>query len=295
MAPTAGNIVVGMQTNNTVKVGVYGTAEGACTELGFTEGGIELSNPREYYEKKADQYIGTLGVVKTSERPTVKFSIAEATLDNMRLAWDYPAAALAASVLTAGGNPTATELTLFVNSNSPSGGTRKYEFLKVICISAGTHGIKKDDKTMIEFEFLVMQDTTAAANEQMCIITDSGVDTTAPTIAMTAPADGGEVAKDARTVVTLTITEAGIIDENTLVYGADDGATIMILNDTVRATTSLVAGVITYDAATKVITFTPDVNWTGSDTLQLIVTTGLSDQAGNHLATTFIGQFSVAA
>ena len=292
MAPTVDNIVVGLQTVNTVKVGVYGTAEGACTELGFTEGGIEITNAREYFEKKADQYIGTLGVVKTSERPTVKLSIAEATLDNMRLAWDYPAAALAASVLTIGGNPTATELTLFINCNSVGGNTRKYEFLKVICIAAGTHSYKKDDKTMIEMEFLVMQDTSAAANEQMCIITDSGVDTTAPTIAMTAPADGGTVADGARTVVTLTITDAGVIDENSLIYGAEDGATIMILNDTVRATTVLVAGAITYDAATKVITFTPTVNWVTAETYQLIVTTGLKDMAGNHLATTFIGQFS---
>ena len=292
MAPTVDNIVVGLQTVNTVKVGVYGTAEGACTELGFTEGGIEITNAREYFEKKADQYIGTLGVVKTSERPTVKLSIAEATLDNMRLAWDYPAAALVASVLTIGGNPTATELTLFINCNSVGGNTRKYEFLKVICIAAGTHSYKKDDKTMIEMEFLVMQDTSAAANEQMCIITDSGVDTTAPTIAMTAPADGGTVADGARTVVTLTITDAGVIDENSLIYGAEDGATIMILNDTVRATTVLVAGAITYDAATKVITFTPTVNWVTAETYQLIVTTGLKDMAGNHLATTFIGQFS---
>ena len=292
MAPTVDTIVVGLQTVNTVKVGVYGTAEGACTELGFTEGGIEITNAREYFEKKADQYIGTLGVVKTSERPTVKLSIAEATLDNMRLAWDYPAAALVASVLTIGGNPTATELTLFINCNSVGGNTRKYEFLKVICIAAGTHSYKKDDKTMIEMEFLVMQDTSTAANEQMCIITDSGVDTTAPTIAMTAPADGGTVADGARTVVTLTITDAGVIDENSLIYGAEDGATIMILNDTVRATTVLVAGAITYDAATKVITFTPTVNWVTAETYQLIVTTGLQDMAGNHLATTFIGQFS---
>ena len=292
MAPTVDNIVVGLQTVNTVKVGVYGTAEGACTELGFTEGGIEITNAREYFEKKADQYIGTLGVVKTSERPTVKLSIAEATLDNMRLAWDYPAAALVASVLTIGGNPTATELTLFINCNSVGGNTRKYEFLKAICTAAGTHSYKKDDKTMIEMEFLVMQDTSAAANEQMCIITDSGVDTTAPTIAMTAPADGGTVADSARTVVTLTITDAGVIDENSLIYGAEDGATIMILNDTVRATTVLVAGAITYDAATKVITFTPTVNWVTAETYQLIVTTGLKDMAGNHLATTFIGQFS---
>ena len=84
MAPTVSNIVVGLATDNTVKAGLYGTVEGSCTELGLTEGGIEISNVREYFERKADQYIGVLGVDKISERPTVKFAIAEATLDNER-------------------------------------------------------------------------------------------------------------------------------------------------------------------------------------------------------------------
>jgi hypothetical protein len=295
MAPTVSNIVVGMQTANTVKVGTYGTVEGSCTELGFTEGGIEITNVREYFEKKADQYIGVLGVVKTSERPTVKFSIAEATLDNMRLGWDYPAAALVGSVLTVGGNPTATELTLFINCNSPSGGTRKYEFLKVIPISGGTHSYKKDDKTMIEFEFLVMQDTTAAANEQMCIITDSGVDTTAPTIVLDTPADGGTVTKDTKGTVMWQITEAGIIDENSLTYGDEDNSTFSIINITTPGSEVLVAGSLTYDAALKQVTFTPDANWTASDKLLAIVNTNLRDQAGNHLAAMKIENFSVTA
>lgn len=295
MSGTVTNMVCGVQTENTVKVGVYGTVEGSCTELGLSDGGFEITNAREYLEKKADQYIGVLDVVKIGERPTVKFSIAESTLDNMRLAWDYPSTALVASVLTVGGDPTATALTLFINCKAPGGNNRKYEFLKVICISGGTHKYTRENTTLIEFEFLVMQDTAAAANQQMCIITDSGVDTTAPTIAMTAPADGGTVTKDTVGTVTLTITEAGVIDENSLIYGDGDGATIMILNDTVRASTALVAGSISYNATTKVITFTPTANWTASDTLQIIVTTGLRDMAGNHLATPFIGQFSVTA
>ena len=53
MAPTVSNITVGLQTDNTVKLGLYGTAEGSCTELGFTEGGIEISNARELFNKTA--------------------------------------------------------------------------------------------------------------------------------------------------------------------------------------------------------------------------------------------------
>jgi len=291
MGPTADNIVVGLQTNNTVKVGVYGTAEGACTELGLTEGGIEITNPREYYERTADQYIGILGVDKIKERPTVKFSVAEATLDNLRLAMDYPAGALVASVLTVGGNPTATELTLFINCNSVGGNTRKYEFYKVINISGAGHAYKKNDKTLIEFEFLILQDTSLAANEQMFEVTDSGVDTTAPVVALSTPVDGGTVTKATKGTVTWTITEAGEIDENSVVYGE----TVLIMNITVPATATLVAGTIVYNKAAKTIVFTPTDNWTASDSLQAIITTGLQDIAGNNLAAVKIEQFSVTA
>jgi hypothetical protein len=291
MAPTSDNIVVGLQTNNTVKVGVYGTVEGSCTELGLTEGGVEITGAREYYERMADQYIGVLGVDKTKERLTVKFSVAEATLDNLRLALDYPAAALVASVLTGGGNPTATYLTLFVNVKSVGGNNRKYEFIKVINISGAGHAYKKNEKTLIEFEFLVIQDTAKAANQQMFIVTDSGVDTTAPAVALSTPVDGGTVVKVTKGTVVWTITEAGAMDVNSIEYGN----TVLILNTTVHATAVLVAGSIAYDATAKTITFTPTANWTASDTLQAQITTGLCDMAGNHLAATKIEQFQVTA
>lgn len=293
--PTPGNITVGLQTSNAVKVGTYGTVEGSCTELGLTEGGIEITNVREYFERKADQYIGVLGVDKIGERPTVKFSIAEPTLDNLRLVWDYPAAALVGSILSTGGNATVTELTLFINCKSPGGGTRKYECLKVVPISAGTHSYKKTDKTLIEFEFLVLQDTSAPANQQMIIVTDSGVDTTAPMVALSTPVDGGTVTKLTNDPVIWTITEAGVIDENTVKYGDDDDATFMIINTTVPASAALVAGSIVYDATAKTVTFTPTAAWTASDTFQTIVTTGLRDMAGNRLAALIIEQFSITA
>lgn len=295
MAPTVTNMIVGLQTNNTVKVGVYGTVEGSCDELGLTEGGIEIMNAREYFERKADQYIGVLDVDKISERMTVKFSIAESTLENMAKAFDYPSSAVASSIFSLGGDSTRTLLTMFINVNSIGGNTRKYEFLKCICISAGTHSYKKDDKTMIEFEFLILQDTSATANQQMCIITDSGTDTTAPTIALSTPTDGNTVAKDALSPVVWTITEAGVMDENSIIYGDGAGATFAIMNTTTPASTSLVAGTIVYDASAKTVTFTPTSNWTGSDTLQAIVMPGLRDMAGNHLAAMKIEQFSVAA
>ena len=294
MAITPANFVVGLAQEATVKIGTYGQAEGAATDIGATEGGVDLVISRDYYQKMCDQEIGILGLVKTLEDCKLKFSMPEATLDNLRLAIDYPAGALVGSLLKFGGNETVNELTIYLNVLGPSGGTRKYTFHKVVALSC-SHSYKKNEKTLYEVEFQILQDTSKAADEQLASVEDSGVDTTPPTIVLSDPADGGTVTKDTTGTVEWTITEVGTIDENSIVYGDDDDATFMIINTTVPATASLVAGSIVYDSATKKVTFTPTANWTASNTFQAIVTTGLRDMAGNHLAAVKIEQFSVTA
>ena len=291
---TQGNVLVGLGSGF-ITLGAYGTVEGSSDDLGYTEGGAELSLVREYYKKFVDQELGPISMTKTSENSTLKFTLVETTLENLAIALDYPTGAISSSVLSVGGDDTVTYRTIYLNVVGPTGGTRKYTFHKCVNISAATHSYKKDDKTMIECEFQLIQDTTKTTNQQLFTVTDSASDTTAPTIAMTTPADDGTVTKDTQGTVVLTITETNAMDESSIVYGAEDGATIMILNDTTRASTTLVAATIVYDSSAKTVTITPDSNWSASDTLQVVVTTGLRDANGNHLATTFIGQFSVTA
>lgn len=292
---TQANIVVGLGAA-TLKIGAYGAAEGACDDVGATDGGVSLEVPREYYEKMCDQAVGVLDLVKTSEKCTVKLNLAEATLTLLSRALDYdPSAAVSSSVLYAGGNADVNYLTLFLTVTAPSGGVRVYHFWKAVCTGAGGHSYKKDDKTMIEVEFTIIQDTSQTADQQLFTVTDTGSDTTAPTIAMTTPADGGTVTKDAKGTVLLTITETNAMDENSIVYGNGDGGTIQIINVTTPGSEALVAGSIAYDSSAKTVTFTPDANWTASDKLIVVVTTGLKDVNGNHLANTFIGSFSVTA
>ena len=295
MSVTQGNIVVGLGSG-TVKIGAYGAAEGDCVDVGATEGGVEISVPQEFYEKRCDQEIGVLDLIKTSEKCTVKVALAEATQTLLARAMNYnPTTAISSSVLSFGGSSATNYLTLFLNVKGPTGGTRQYHFWKAVCVSSATHKYVRGDKTVIECEFSVIQDTTKTTDQQLGTETDSSSDTTAPTIAMTTPADGGTVVKDAKGTVLLTITETNLMNENTIVYGDSDGGTIQILNVTTNTAVTLVAGTIVYDSTAKTITFTPTSNWTASDKLMVMVSTGLMDAAGNHLASTFIGHFSVTA
>jgi len=295
MPITQGNIVVGLEAGF-IKVGAYGAAEGACTDLGATEGGCELTIPREYYEKMCDQEVGILSLHKVSEKCTLKVKLAETTLANLAKAMDYDdTVAVAAGVLSVGGSSAVQNLTIYLNVAGVSGGTRKYHFIKAVCVGAATHSYKRNEKTVIECEFRLIQDMTKTTDQQLFTVTDSASDTTPPTIAMTTPINGGTVTKLTKGTVLLTITEANLMNENTIVYGNSDDATIQIINITVPATPALVAGAITYNAALKTITFTPTSNWTASDICIVIVTTGLADSAGNHMANGFLGGFTVTA
>ncbi|MBU1067736.1 Ig-like domain-containing protein [Patescibacteria group bacterium] len=286
----SGKLVIANLGEGTVKIGAYGAAEGDCVDVGYTKDGIEITVEREYADLMADQALGLLNKVKTSEAIKVKIRIAEIDVDNLAIAMDMPSTAVVAGVFDFGGDSTSTNKAMFINVTYPDGRTQKIELYKVRAISGGSHTYKKDDQTLYEIEFQALQDTTKTANQQIGQITETGADTTAPTIAITTPAEAGTVTKETAGTVVFTITEANLMDENTIVYGD----TIQIVNTT-GGSEGLVAGTIVYDASAKTITFTPASNWTASNTLVAIASTGLKDSSGNALATTYVAEFSVTA
>ena len=288
MSATVDNIIVGQAT---LLVGDYGAAEGSSVDVGAIDGGVTIENTREYFDVKADPWLGTVKKVKIDEKVIVRCMLAEGSLANLAVAFGYPTSAVAGSTFTFGGNATVTERVLYINGTAPSGGTRKVTLYKCVSVASGSHSYKKDDKTMIEVEFEILEDTSKTANQRFGTVVDTGSDTTAPTVALTTPVDGGTVTKDTSNTVVWTITETNFIDESTVVYGD----TFQIINTTTPASATLEAGTIVYDSTAKTVTFTPSSTWTASDTFQAIVTTGLKDMAGNSLATPKIEQFSVTA
>jgi hypothetical protein len=285
MVKTAGNIWVGAPA--TVVVSAYGVVEGSGVDLGSTEGGVQVAHATELFYKQADQWIGKVGAVMVDKDITITMTLAECTLANLAYAFSLPTTAVAGTILSLSGADTLPERTLYITAKAPTGGTSKWTFHKVVIEGASEVGMVKADKSMVQVTFKVLQDTSKTEAEQFGTVEFSGVDTTPPTVAMTTPVTGGTVAHTTRDTVTLTFTEAhNQMDEGTLVYGS----TILINNVT---TPGLVAGVISYNATTKVLTFTPAVNWTTAENMQVVVTTAVRDTAGNHLATAFVGQFSV--
>jgi len=288
---TTSNIVIGLQTTNTMKIGNYGDAEAAAVDVGFIKGGAEINHELEQYDIKVDQALGPVAVQATDENMTIKITLSEATLANVCAAYGYPTTAVADSTFTFGDVAANTYRTLYINVKSPNAGSRKYTFHKAIPTGSITYSHKKDEETLLEISFKILCDTTKTAAARFGTIVDTGADTTPPTVALSTPVDGGTVTKDAKGTVVWTITEANPLNENTIIYGN----TFSIINTTTPGSAALVAGTIAYSSTAKTVTFTPTENWTASDTFQAIVTTGLEDANGNALAAIKIEQFSATA
>jgi hypothetical protein len=101
------------------------------------------------------------------------------------------------------------------------------------------------------------------------------IDTTAPTVDNTSPADGAtDVLLD--TVVTATFSER--MDETTITTGS--------------FTLDSVSGSVSYNFGTYTATFTPDANLTESTTYTATLTTAITDAAGNALAAEYSWDFT---
>lgn len=292
MSNTVANIVIGVQSANTVKVGAYQALESAAVDVGLTDGGVELSFSGDIKEIFADQALGMVAAASIKEGFSVKFNMAEASLANIAMAIGYPTTAVSGSTLSVGGKTDLYDYkTAYINVKGPGPGTAKITVYKCKIKGDSSAKFQKDNVTMVPVEITALCDTTRSAGDQICSIVFTGLDTTPPTIVQTTPADGGTVLLNAKGTVLWTITETNGVDWNSVVYGD----TFQIINITTPASAALVAGSITYDASAKTVTFTPTSNWTASDSLQAIVSTGLKDAAGNRLATPYIAQFSVTA
>ena len=285
---TPASIIVGAPA--TVKIGAYGAGIGAAVDLGSTDGGLKLMYNPEFFNVKTDQTLSVLKVVKIGEDMKVEVTLSECSLVNLVKVLGYPSTALSSVTAQIGGNPVVTDYEMFITGNGPSSGTRLVTIKKCAVIGAVELPMTRDGKSLIKLTVQVLQDTTKTANQQLISVVDSGTDTTAPTVAMTTPADGGTVSKSTKDPVTLTFTETdNVMDESSIVYGES-----VIVSDIENPlVSSVVAGALVYNSVLKTLTFTPSSNWAAgaANNYQITINTAVRDSAGNKLAAVFYGHF----
>gem|GEM_PF-1098893 len=285
------NIVVGINNDSTLRVAPYGAPESQSVDAGFIKGGVTIEHSETRREIKVDQALGTVDVVPTDESMKIKLSLSEATLGNIALAFGYADSAAAGGSFSFGSKSSVPCRTLYINVKGPGGAARKYTFWKCAPTGKTSQAYKRDNETVVDVEFDALCDLSQPAACRFGQIADSGADTAAPSVAMSAPVSGGTLGAGTKTPVVLAVTEAGALDESSIRYGGDDDATVLALRGSAPAV--LVAASLVYDRALKTIAITPADNW-AAGAYQVVVTTGLRDASGNRLAQPYLGNFTAA-
>lgn len=167
---TPTNIIVGLNAQSTLKAGDYGASEANSTDLGFIKGGITIEHEESSYEVKVDQCLGIIDKITTAENLKIKFSLAEATLANIALAFGYDCSS--ASTFEFGDKSAETYKTLFINVKGPNGTSRKYTFWKCRPSGKTSQSYKRDSETLVEVEFDVLCDTSKELNKRFGKIED---------------------------------------------------------------------------------------------------------------------------
>jgi|GEM_PF-5765508 len=162
MAITATNILVGERD-----IEIDGV------NIGALEGGVQMLYERENVLHRVDQRMGIIGVDKVDETIRCKFTLKEATLENLRIAMTQPSYQLSIAgdktTLNFGSQrnmPAAHAVT--ISGKAPgTDKTRTIYLRKCIVEEGGTHAYTKGEATVYEVTLICLVDTTQGEGFQV--------------------------------------------------------------------------------------------------------------------------------
>ena len=189
MAVTTSNIVVGEAT---VKTGVSNITMtnsdfDSLTDVGATQGGLEISWEPDMVDIEIDQYGDAARVIQSKVKVMVKTTLAEGTLKNLAMAWNYDNT-IGGDALKA--NTTAANTTTFhfgsqsvnpfeyalqVTGSAPGSSasvtkTRKFNTKRAISMTTSMISMKRAEATVFETSFRILPVTGDSGYEYGKII-----------------------------------------------------------------------------------------------------------------------------
>lgn len=157
----AANVIVGVGTLEVTRDS--GTI---WTEVGYTEGGVSFSQSIETLEVEVDQSAEPVDEVVTKRTMKVTTSLAEPTLENIAMAWNYDPADITDGTgirtLTLKTSADLQKFGIRFTGKGPNGKYRRWEISKVAQIGESSIGHKKGEKTVIPLELKVYNDGTSS-------------------------------------------------------------------------------------------------------------------------------------
>lgn len=174
MAVNVSNIVVGEAT---IKVGDSANATSivamdAFSDIGATQNGVEISWEPDMVDIEIDQFGDAARVIQSKVKVMVKTTLAEATLNNLALAWNYDSVGTTDVVVNNDGANTKSflfgaqtvfpyEKSLVITGtapNSAAGGvkTRKFYTKRAISMEASNISMKRAEASVFAVGFRIL-------------------------------------------------------------------------------------------------------------------------------------------
>lgn len=192
MAVTTANIVVGEAA---VKVGASNITMtnadfDSLSDIGATQGGVEISWEPDMVDIEIDQYGDAAKVIQSKVKVMLKTTLAEATLNNLAIAWSYDRADDGADILVNNdGANTKTfmfgsqnvypyEYALQIVGNAPGSTasvtkTRKFNTKRAVSFESSMISMKRAEATMFAVSFRVLPNPADTGYEYGKIIDQS--------------------------------------------------------------------------------------------------------------------------
>lgn len=192
MAVTTANIVVGEAA---VKVGASNITMtnsdfDALSDIGATQGGVEISWEPDMVDIEIDQYGDAAKVIQSKVKVMLKTTLAEATLNNLAIAWSYDRADNGEDIkVNQDGANTKTfmfgsqsvypyEYALQIVGNAPGSTasvtkTRKFNTKRAVSFESSMISMKRAEATMFAVSFRVLPNPADTGYEYGKIIDQS--------------------------------------------------------------------------------------------------------------------------
>jgi hypothetical protein len=163
-------------------------ADSDFRHAGFTTEGLEVSYEPDYGEVEVDQLLDSAKLFKQSMKVTVNTTLAEASLENLLVAWGQQGSTLTSSGsentlgIAAGAlGDEPTERALVAVGPGPRAATgekreRVYHARRVLSVEASAHSVKRNEATVFPVAFRLLPDPNAAfAGAEYGVIRDRNV------------------------------------------------------------------------------------------------------------------------
>ncbi|GMA49319.1 hypothetical protein GCM10025857_06760 [Alicyclobacillus contaminans] len=146
-------------------------------DIGATSGGVEIQIQDKYTDIQIDQYIGIVARGLTDRTMTVKTQLAEATLQNLQIAWNQPTspttdAQSGAETLAIGAQPKFQYHTLTFVGPGPNGKTRTFTVNRATAMASGSYTVAKDKPAYVEVTFECLPDFTQPSGQEFGTVSE---------------------------------------------------------------------------------------------------------------------------